>query len=180
MKLLEDGNAVSLRRILTMADLPAVSSRRLLRCNRTLFDPDRPHNRKMSVRLLQNAVGAGNCLFGLILLALYGPALLHIRAWPLGLGQEVLLLVAGSVLPLAVVALRFPLIGGMGQFATAYIGNQLLHEAPLRVLRDFSSVSMAIALAIVLIAVFQGILEITQEAFGEIDDTDEQQAARAA
>ncbi len=134
----------------------------------------------MSVRLLQNVLGVSNSVFGLMLLALYGPALLHLRGWPLSLGQEVLLLVAGSMLPLAVVALRFPLIGGMAQFSTAYIGNQLLHEAPLRMLRDFSAVSMSIALAIVLVAVFRGILEITQEAFGEIEDADEEQIARAA
>ncbi|MFP5226590.1 MAG: hypothetical protein ACLGXA_03090 [Acidobacteriota bacterium] len=134
----------------------------------------------MRIRPLQNVVAVGNCLFGLMLAALYGPALVHIRAWPLSLGQEVLLLVAGSALPLAVVALRFPLVGGMAQFSMAYIGNQLLHEAPLRVLRDFSAVSMGIALTMLVIAVFRGILEITQEAFGEIEEADEQQAARAA
>ena len=94
--------------------------------------------------------------------------------------QQVLVLVAGSALPLAVLAVRFPVVGGMAQFSAAYIGNQLLHEAPLRVLREFSCVSMGIALAILFLAVFRGILEITQEAFGEAEDTDEPRVMRAA
>jgi Na+/phosphate symporter len=134
----------------------------------------------MNVRLLQTMVAAGNCLFGLLLLAIYGPALLHSQAWPPSLGQQVLVLVAGSALPLAVLAVRFPVVGGMAQFSAAYIGNQLLHEAPLRVLREFSCVSMGIALAILFLAVFRGILEITQEAFGEAEDSDEQHVMRAA
>jgi len=134
----------------------------------------------MSVRLLQNLVSAGNCLFGLLLLAIYGPALEHSRVWPPTLQQQVLLLVAGSVLPLAVLVLRFPVVGGLVQFSAAYIGNQLLHEAPLRVLREFSWVSMGIALAILFLAVFRGILEVTQEAFGEAEEADEEQLMRAA
>jgi hypothetical protein len=134
----------------------------------------------MAVRLLQIAVAAGNCLFGLLLLAIYGPVLLHSPAWPLTLGQQVVVLVAGPVLPLAVLAMRFPVIGGMAQFSAAYIGNQLLHEAPLRVLREFSCVSMGIALAILFLAVFRGILEVTQEAFGEAEDPDEDRLMRAA
>lgn len=134
----------------------------------------------MSIRGLQNVLGTVNCLLGMALLALYGPSLLHIHAWPVTLVQDVLLLVAGSVLPLALLALRFPLVGGMAQFATAYIGNQLLHEAPLHTLRQFSTVSMIAALVIILLAVSRGILEVTQEAFGEIEDAEEQHAARAA
>jgi len=134
----------------------------------------------MSVRLLQNVVAGGNCFFGILLLAIYGPALEHSQAWPPGLEQQVLLLVAGCVLPLAIVVLRFPVIGGMAQFSAAYIGNQMLHEAPLRVLREFSRISMGIALAILFLAVFRGILEVTQEAFGEVEDTDEEQLMRAA
>ncbi len=134
----------------------------------------------MSVRLLQILVAAGNCLFGLLLLAIYGPALLHGHAWPASLEHQVLVLVAGSVLPLAVLAVRFPVVAGMAQFSAAYIGNQLLHEAPLRVLREFSRVSMGIALAILFLAVFRGILEITQEAFGETEESDEESLMRAA
>jgi len=135
----------------------------------------------MSVRLIQNALAAGNCLFGLALLSLYGPELLHTHAaWPPSLDQQVLLLVAGSALPLAVVGLRFRLVGGMAQFSAAYLGNQLLHEAPLQVLRTFAVASMGVALAIVLVAVFGGILEITQEAFGETEAVEDDGIVRAA
>jgi hypothetical protein len=134
----------------------------------------------MSVRLLQILVAAGNCLFGLLLLAIYGPALVHNHAWPPSLGQQVLVLVAGTALPLAVLAMRFPVIGGMAQFCAAYLGNQLLHEAPLRVLREFSWLSMGMALAVLFLAVFRGILEVTQEAFGETEEAEEQQMMRAA
>jgi Na+/phosphate symporter len=134
----------------------------------------------MGVRVVQSVLLAGNCLFGLLLLVLYGPPLLHTRAWPPSLEQEVLLLVAGSVFPLAVLAVRFPLVAGIAQFSTAFIGNQLLHEAPLPDLRMCSSASMALALALLFVAVLRGILEITQEAFGEAEEQDEQQAADAA
>jgi Na+/phosphate symporter len=134
----------------------------------------------MGVRVVQSVLLAGNCLFGLLLLVLYGPPLLHTRAWPPSLEQEVLLLVAGSVFPLAVLAVRFPLVAGIAQFSTAFIGNQLLHEAPLPDLRICSSASMALALALLFVAVLRGILEITQEAFGEAEEQDEQQAAGAA
>jgi hypothetical protein len=134
----------------------------------------------MSVRLLQNGLAVGNCLFGLLLLALYGPSLLHTRSWRPGLEEQVLLLVVGSLLPLAILAIRFPLVAGIAQFSTAFIGNQLLHESPLPGLRAFSTASMTLALAILFAAVFAGILEITQEAFGEIEDRDEKRATSAA
>lgn len=134
----------------------------------------------MGVRLLQNVFAAANCFFGFWLLAIYGPALLQLRAWRPGLEEQVLVLVAGAVLPLAILAFRFPLIAGIAQFSAAYIGNQLLHDSPLPDLRSLSSVSMVIALAILFIAVFRGILEITQEAFGEAEDHDQERAARAA
>lgn len=123
---------------------------------------------------------AGNCLFGLLLLATYGRTLLHGHVWPPSLGQQVLVLVAGTAFPLALVAVRYPVAGGMAQFSAAYIGNQLLHEAPLHALRQFSCVSMGMALAILFLAVLGGILEITQEAFGDVEDADEQPAMRAA
>jgi hypothetical protein len=152
----------------------------LPRCTTRIRRPVPKRNSKMSVRLLQNGLAVGNCLFGLLLLALYGPALIHTRAWPPSLEQEVLLLVVGVVVPLAILAVRFPLIAGIAQFSTAFIGNQILHESPLPGLRAFSSASMTIALAILFVAVFAGILEITQEAFGEIEDQDEKQSAEAA
>ncbi|HEX4310872.1 MAG TPA: hypothetical protein VHZ25_12645 [Acidobacteriaceae bacterium] len=134
----------------------------------------------MSVRLLQNIFAGGNCVFGSLLLAMYGPTLLHARAWPPSLEQQVLLLVTASVLPLAILAVRFPLVAGIAQFSSAFIGNQMLHDAPLPDLRAFSSASMAIALAILFVAVFRGILEITQEAYGEVEDQDEKRATGVA
>ncbi len=138
----------------------------------------------MVLRRVHTVLIAGNCFLGALLLGLYGPILLHTRAWPPSLEQQALLLVASSVLPLAVLAVRFPLVAGIAQFSTAYIGNQLLHDAPLPDLRVFSSVSMVAALVILLVALFRGILEITQEAFGEVPDqemdADEERAAGAA
>jgi hypothetical protein len=134
----------------------------------------------MSVRYLQISLAVGNCLFGLLLLEKYGRALLHAQAWPPNLDQQVLLLVAGSVLPIALCGLRFPLAAGLFQFSSAFIGNQLLHDAPLPDLRFCSSISMTMAFAILAVTVLRGILEVTREAFGEAEDQDEKQAARAA
>ena len=134
----------------------------------------------MGVRLLQNVFAAANCFFGFWLLAIYGPALLQLRAWRPGLEEQVLVLVAGAVLPLAILAFRFPLIAGIAQFSAAYIGNQLLHDSPLPDLRGLSALSMALALAILCVALFRGIFEITQEAFGEAEDTDQRRSDHAA
>jgi hypothetical protein len=79
-----------------------------------------------------------------------------------------------------VLAFRFPLVAGIAQFSVAFIGNQLLHEAPFPSLRAFSSASMTLALALLSAVVFRGILEITQEAFGEAEDTDDKRATGAA
>jgi hypothetical protein len=134
----------------------------------------------MVLRRVHTVLIGGNCFLGLLLLGLYGPILLHTRAWPPSLSQESLLLVAASVLPLAVLSVRYPLVAGIAQFSTAYIGNQLLRVAPLPELRVFSSISMMLALLILLVAVFRGVLEITQEAFGEVERQDEKPAAGAA
>lgn len=134
----------------------------------------------MVLRFAHTVLIGGNCFLGVLLLGLYGPILLETRAWPPCLVQEVLLFVAASVLPLAVLSMRFPLVAGIAQFSTAYIGNRLLHDAPLPGLRAFSSISMMLALVILSVAVFRGILEITQEAFGEAEDRDEKRATDAA
>lgn len=134
----------------------------------------------MVVRLVHNVLVGGNCFLGILLLGLYGPILFQTPAWPPSLLQQALLLVAGSVLPLAVLSVRFPLVAGLAQFSTAYIGNRLLHEAPLPDLRAFSSISMMLALVILAVALVRGILEITQEAFGEAEDRDEKPAVGAA
>jgi len=132
----------------------------------------------MSVRLLQIALACGDCLFGVVLLARYGRGMLAYQPWLLE--QQVILLVVGCALPLALMSLRFPLVAGLAQFTTAFIGNQLLHEAPLPDLRLCSSISMAFALAILFAAVFRGILEITKEAFGESEEEDEKRATGTA
>ncbi len=134
----------------------------------------------MVLRRVHTFLIGGNCFLGLLLLGLYGPILLHTRAWPPSLVQEALLLVAASVLPLAVLSVRYPLAAGIAQFSTAYIGNQLLHAAPLPELRLFSSISMMLALLILLVAVFRGIFEITQEALGEVEHQDEKRVTGAA
>lgn len=138
----------------------------------------------MVLRRVHTILIGANCFFGALLLGLYGPILLHTRAWPPTLEQQVLLLVPASVLPLAVLAVRYPLVAGITQFSTAYIGNQLLHDSPLPDLRAFASLSMIAALVILLVALFRGILAITQEAFGEVPDqeidADEEHATGAA
>jgi hypothetical protein len=134
-----------------------------------------PH---MRLRLLQIGLVAADGLFGLILIVRYGSTILAHQRWPFE--QQVALLVAGFVLPLAVASLRYPLAAGIGQFATAFIGNQLLHDAPLPALRLCSVISMVLALAMLVAAVFRGIFEITQEAFGQAEDQDEKRAAGAA
>ena len=134
----------------------------------------------MVLRRVHTALIGGNCFFGLLLLGLYGPILIHTRAWPPSLAQEALLLVAASVVPFAVLSVRFPLVAGIAQFSTAYIGNQLLREAPLPELRAFSSISMMLALVILAVAVFRGIFEITQEAFGEAEPQEKKRTAGAA
>lgn len=134
----------------------------------------------MSLRILQTAVAIGNCLYGALLLGLYGRAALHPSLWPLTIDQQVLWLVAIAVLPIAAFGLRFTLAAGILEFATAFVGNQMLHDAPFPDLRLVSSISMTIALVILGLAVFSGILQVTREAFGEAEDQDEQQAHGAA
>ena len=134
----------------------------------------------MVLRRVHTVLIGGNCFLGLLLLALYGPILVHTRAWPPSLVEEALLLVGASVLPFAVLSVRFPLVAGMAQFSTAWVGNQLLREAPLPELRAFSSISMMLALVILGVAVFRGIFEITQEAFGQAEPQKKKPAAGAA
>ena len=133
----------------------------------------------MRASLLQRVLAVADCLFGLALLGLYGGTLLHTRVWPPTLEQRAVLLVAVSVLPIAALGLRCPLAAGIVQFGTAFIGNQLLHESTLPDLRALSSLSMALSGAILAAAVFRGIFEITQEAFGQAEDQDEKRATGA-
>lgn len=133
----------------------------------------------MTLRILQLVLVIGNCLYGVVLLELYGRTALHIPLWPPSLDQQVLWLVALSVLPIATIGLRFPLTAGILEFACAFIGNQLLHDSPFPDLRLVSTISMTIAFILLGLAVFRGIVEVTREAFGETEDTDERQAQGA-
>jgi len=134
----------------------------------------------MVLRRVHTVLIGGNCFLGLLLLGLYGPLLLHTRAWPPSLVQGVLVLIAVPVLPFAVLSMRFPLVAGIAQFSTACIGHQLLREAPLPELRAFSSISMLLALVILAVAVFRGIFAVTREAFGEAEPQDKNRAVGAA
>jgi phosphatidylserine synthase len=134
----------------------------------------------VSLRILETVVAVGNCVYGALLLGVYGREALHP---PVGLpatDQQALWLVAIMVLPIAVFGLRYTLAAGILEFATAFVGNQMLHNAPFPDLRLVSSISMTIALVVLGLAVFNGILQVTREAFGEAEDPDEQQAHSAA
>lgn len=133
----------------------------------------------MSLRFLQTRLAIGNCVYGGLLLGMYGHEALHPSVWPLTLDQQVLWLVALSVLPIAAFGVWAPLTCGILEFATAFVGNQMLHDAPFPDLRLASSISMTIALVILGLVVFRGILQVTREAFGEAEDPDERQAHAA-
>lgn len=129
---------------------------------------------------LRAIVVVGNLLYGAQLVSVYARAALWPSIWPTTLDQQVVWLVALSVLPLAVLGLWRPLMAGILEFATAFLGNQMLHDAPYPGLRLVSSISMAVALVILGLVVFSGIVQVTREAFGEAEDLDEQQARGAA
>lgn len=123
----------------------------------------------MILRVLQILLAVANCVYGALLLWLYGSLALHLESWPPQAGEQVVLLVALSVLPAALVGLRFPIVGGILEFACAFIGRQLLHDAPLPDLLRYSRISMGVALAVLAIAVLRGITDVTREAFGDED-----------
>lgn len=134
----------------------------------------------MTLRTLQFALSLGNCLYGGLLLELYAHRAFHSPLWPPTLDQQVLWLVAVSVLPVALIGLRFPLITGILEFSCAFLGNQLLHDAPYPDLRLISSISMSIAFVILGLAVLRGILQVTREAFGDTDDQEDHRIHGAA
>lgn len=130
----------------------------------------------MSLRILETVVVSGDCFYGALLFSAYGREAFHP---PVGLPAadlQALWLVAIMVLPIAVLGLRYTLAAGILEFATAFVGNQMLHNAPFPDLRLVSSISMTIALAVLGLTVFNGILQVTREAFGEAKDPDEQHA----
>lgn len=87
--------------------------------------------------------------------------------WPPSLEQSVLLLIAGAVLPAALIGLRFPLPAGIFQFACAFIGLQMAHEEVRPNLYQVAHFSMLLAAAILAVKVLRGITEVTEEAFAE-------------
>lgn len=130
----------------------------------------------MTLRILQLVLGVGNCLYGAVLLELYGSTALRVPLWPPSLDQQVLWMVALTVLPVAAVGLRYPLAAGILEFAFAFVGSQLLHDATWPDLRLVASISMTIAFILLGLTLIRGIVEVTREAFGEAEDQDERHA----
>jgi hypothetical protein len=118
----------------------------------------------MMLRALQICLAGIDCLYGMLLLAGLGR-----HAWH----QAALALIVLSVLPASVLAVRFPVQAAIGQFACAFLGKQFLHNGPWPDLRLYAALSMTLALAIVALAVFRGVLEITREAYGETEHQDD-------
>lgn len=116
----------------------------------------------MGLRMLQILLALGNCVYGILLLSQFGYAAL---GWPLALHQIVVLLIGVSVLPLALIGLRFPVAAGLLEFACAFIGKQLGHDGGQSQLLHDSTVSMGISMAILAIAVLRGVVQTTREAF---------------
>lgn len=119
----------------------------------------------MVLRVLQILLAIGNCGYGVLLLQKYGNVAMQIHSWPLTMSQDVILLIAVAVLPSGVVALRFPVVAGIFEFACAFIGLQLLHDKSLVQLKYYSHVTMFLAAGILILAVFRGVSEVTHEAF---------------
>ena len=124
----------------------------------------------MSLRLLQILLALGNCCYGAFLMLQYGPVFRQSYAWPLSLDQDVILLIGMSVLPIALLSLRFPIVAGILEFACAFIGLQLLHSDPLPHLTHYANVTMIMAAAVLAVAVLRGVTEVTYEAFHQKDE----------
>ncbi len=118
----------------------------------------------MGLRILQILLAAGNCVYGILLFGQYQNAF-EMQKWPPAPDQLAVLLIALTVLPLAIVGLRFPLFAGIFEFACAFIGRQLAHNASPPALMNLAHDSMAIALAMLGLATLRGIIETTREAF---------------
>jgi len=118
----------------------------------------------MALRVLQIGLAAMDCGYGLLLLAGYGRGAWH---------EFALALIVFSVLPASVLAARTPVPAAIGQFACAFLGRQLLHNGPWPDLRLYAALSMTLAVALVAVAVVRGVVEITREAYGEIEHQDD-------
>lgn len=123
----------------------------------------------MALRVLQICLAGMDCVYGMLLLAGYGRSAWHVTAWQ----QPGLALIVFSVLPASVLAVRFPAPAAIGQFACAFLGRQLLYNGPWPDLRLYGALSMTAAVAIVAVAVFRGVLEVTREAYGEAEHQDD-------
>lgn len=118
----------------------------------------------MALRALQIALSGMDCVFGMLLLAGFGRSAWH---------EPALALIVFSVLPASVLAVHFPVPAAIGQFACAFLGRQFLYNGPWPDLRLYAALSMTAAVAIVAVAVFRGVVEITREAYGETEHQDD-------
>ena len=125
----------------------------------------------MALRVLQSCLAGIDCAYGMLLLAGYGRGAWH---------QPTLALIVLSVLPASVLAVRFPVPAAVGQFACAFLGRQFLHNGPWPDLRLYAAFSMTLVAAIVAVAVFRGVLEITREAYGETQHQDDRYVQEVA
>lgn len=126
----------------------------------------------MALRALQICLAGMDCVYGMLLLAGYGRSAWQVTAWQ----QTALALIVFSVLPASVLAVRFPAPAAIGQFACAFLGRQLLHNGPWPDLRLYAALSMALGVAMVAVAVFRGVVEVTREAYGETEHQDDRYA----
>lgn len=130
----------------------------------------------MALRMLQVGLGGLDCTYGMLLLALYGRDVWHLGGWHwLAVG-----LIVASVLPASVLSVRFPVPAGIGQFACAFLGRQMLHHGPWPDVELYAALSMTLAVALVGIAVVRGVVEITREAYGEAEQQDDRCAAEGS
>lgn len=127
----------------------------------------------MALRVLQYGLAGIDCLYGILLVLGYRHAVAPGGAWP----ELPVLLIAFSVLPAGVLALRSPLLAGLAQFAFAFLGKQLLHGGPWPDLRFCAALSMTWSLAMLVVVVFRGIVEVTHEAYGEAEHQDDRHVA---
>lgn len=130
----------------------------------------------MALRVLQICLAMVDCAYGMLLLAGYGRSAWHVTVWQ----QPALALIVFSVLPASVLAVRFPAPAAIGQFACAFLGRQLLYTGPWPDLRLYGALSMTLAVAIVAVAVFRGVLEVTREAYGEAEHQDDRYVPEVA
>jgi hypothetical protein len=133
----------------------------------------------MVLRALQILLALGNCGYGLLLLGKYGNTAMQIHSWPLTMNQEVILLIGISVMPAALVGLRWPVIAGIFEFACAFIGLQLVHDESLAHLKYFAHISMFVAAGVLVVAVLRGITEVTHEAFHKPEVKEKRRKAHA-